>query len=179
MGTLLHRMACPEPGVSRHLIIDSSPSLTCLSHLSSDGRYAALKVSSAKYTDTAKDEIMLLMKARQFAHRTVVSRHGDPEMIEHQGARHVVSILDYFSTNGRYKNDSHVCMVLEPLGETLLNFLDRYRTRYGGHGELVGVPMNLVKVIAKQILMGLQYLHDECGLVHTDIKPENIRTHHL
>lgn len=37
-----------------------------------------------------------------------------------------------------------------------------------------GVPRALVKMIAKQILLGLQYLHDECDLVHTDIKPENI-----
>ncbi|KAF8480655.1 kinase-like domain-containing protein [Gautieria morchelliformis] len=143
-----------------------------LSH--DDGRYAALKVSSAKYSETAKDEISLLMKARQCAFKPVVSRHGDTEIVEHPGARHVVSLLDYFSTRGRSRNESHVCMVLEPLGETLLNFLDRYRTRYGGHGELAGVPMNLVKVIAKQVLMGLEYLHDECGLVHTDIKPENI-----
>ena len=25
-----------------------------------------------------------------------------------------------------------------------------------------------------QILLGLQYLHNECGVIHTDIKPENI-----
>jgi serine/threonine protein kinase len=32
----------------------------------------------------------------------------------------------------------------------------------------------LVKIIMKQVLFGLQYLHEECDLVHTDIKPENI-----
>jgi serine/threonine-protein kinase SRPK3 len=32
----------------------------------------------------------------------------------------------------------------------------------------------LVKLITKQTLLGLNYLHDECDLVHTDIKPENI-----
>lgn len=41
-----------------------------------------------------------------------------------------------------------------------------------------GVPRALVKVIAKQVLLGLEYLHDECDLVHTDIKPENIREFH-
>ena len=25
-----------------------------------------------------------------------------------------------------------------------------------------------------QILLGLHYLHTECGVIHTDIKPENI-----
>jgi serine/threonine protein kinase len=133
-------------------------------------------VSSAKYSDTAKDEISLLMRARRHALKEITTRHGNAEWVEHPGSKHVVSLLDYFSTRGRYRDDSHVCMVLDPLGETLLNLLDRYRSRYGGSGELSGIPMNVVKVIAKQVLMGLQYLHDECGLVHTDIKPENIRT---
>lgn len=32
----------------------------------------------------------------------------------------------------------------------------------------------LVKLIARQCLIGLVYIHDVCGLIHTDIKPENI-----
>jgi serine/threonine protein kinase len=65
-------------------------------------------------------------------------------------------------------------MVLEPLGENLLNLLDKCRSHYDSLVECGGIPLHLVKVIAKQVLMGLQFLHDECGLVHTDIKPENI-----
>lgn len=56
--------------------------------------------------------------------------------------------------------------MFEPLGENLLALIERNKKK--------GVPRPLVKVIAKQILLGLQYLHDECDLVHTDIKPENI-----
>ena len=37
-----------------------------------------------------------------------------------------------------------------------------------------GVPLPLVRQIAKQVLMGLEYLHDRCGVVHTDLKPENV-----
>lgn len=60
----------------------------------------------------------------------------------------------------------HVCIVFEPLGENLLALIERNKKS--------GVSPALVKVIAKQILLGLEYLHDECDLVHTDIKPENI-----
>lgn len=28
--------------------------------------------------------------------------------------------------------------------------------------------------MAKQILIGLHYLHDYCGIIHTDLKPENV-----
>ena len=31
-----------------------------------------------------------------------------------------------------------------------------------------------IKTIAKQILMGLQYMHDEMGIMHRDLKPDNI-----
>ena len=38
----------------------------------------------------------------------------------------------------------------------------------------LAVPPALVKSIAKQILQGMDYLHSECGLIHTDLKPENV-----
>jgi len=31
-----------------------------------------------------------------------------------------------------------------------------------------------IKTIMKQILIGLQYLHDEMGILHRDLKPDNI-----
>lgn len=37
-----------------------------------------------------------------------------------------------------------------------------------------GIPQHIVKRIAKQVLEGLDYLHRECGIVHTDLKPENV-----
>jgi serine/threonine-protein kinase SRPK3 len=37
-----------------------------------------------------------------------------------------------------------------------------------------GIPMPLVKQITKQVLLGLDYMHRECGIIHTDLKPENV-----
>jgi serine/threonine-protein kinase SRPK3 len=34
--------------------------------------------------------------------------------------------------------------------------------------------MPLVKQIAKQVLLGLDYMHRCCGVIHTDLKPENV-----
>nr|GAT49705.1 CMGC/SRPK protein kinase [Mycena chlorophos] len=112
-------------------------------------RHSALKVvkSAARYAETARDEIKLL--ARVAAASPL-----------HPGREHIVAFMDSFS------HDNHVCIVFEPLGENLLALIERHRRK--------GVPRALVKIIAKQILLGLQYLHDECDLVHTDLKPENI-----
>lgn len=41
-----------------------------------------------------------------------------------------------------------------------------HRARQGAKG----VPGSLVKSIAKQMLLGLQYLQDECDLAHKEIK---------
>lgn len=34
--------------------------------------------------------------------------------------------------------------------------------------------MPILRVLARQILLGLDYLHRNCKLIHTDLKPENV-----
>ena len=116
-------------------------------------KHVALKVvrSAAHYTETAIDEIKLLNK--------IVSAKPN-----HPGRKHVVSLLDSFEHIG--PNGKHVCMVFEVLGENLLGLIKRWNHR--------GIPMPLVKQITKQVLLGLDYLHRECGIIHTDLKPENV-----
>jgi serine/threonine-protein kinase SRPK3 len=117
------------------------------------GKHVALKVvrSAAHYTETAIDEIKLLNKVVQ----------ANPN---HPGRKYVVSLLDSFEHKG--PNGVHVCMVFEVLGENLLGLIKRWNHR--------GIPMPLVMQITKQVLLGLDYLHRECGIIHTDLKPENV-----
>ncbi|OAP60262.1 hypothetical protein AYL99_05264 [Fonsecaea erecta] len=124
-----------------------------LSRDTTTGKHVALKVvrSAAHYTETAIDEIKLLNKVVQ----------ANPN---HPGRRYVVSLLDSFEHKG--PNGVHVCMVFEVLGENLLGLIKRWNHR--------GIPMPLVKQITKQVLLGLDYLHRECGIIHTDLKPENV-----
>lgn len=124
-----------------------------LSRDTATGRHVALKVvrSAAHYTETAIDEIKLLNKVVQ----------ANPN---HPGRKYVVSLLDSFEHKG--PNGVHVCMVFEVLGENLLGLIKRWNHR--------GIPMPLVKQITKQVLLGLDYLHRECGIIHTDLKPENV-----
>jgi serine/threonine-protein kinase SRPK3 len=124
-----------------------------LSKDTQSGKHVALKVvrSAAHYTETAIDEIKLLNKVVQ----------ANPN---HPGRRYVVSLLDSFEHKGPH--GVHVCMVFEVLGENLLGLIKRWNHR--------GIPMPLVKQITKQVLLGLDYLHRECGIIHTDLKPENV-----
>ena len=57
-------------------------------------------------------------------------------------------------------------MVFEIMGVNLLEVIKKY--------EYKGVPIPLTRKIAKQCLIGLDFLHRMCNIIHTDLKPENV-----
>lgn len=60
--------------------------------------------------------------------------------------------------------------VFEKLGDNLLTLIKRYDYR--------GVPLDYVRSITQQMLVGLDYLHRERQIIHTDLKPENVLLEH-
>ncbi|PPQ84556.1 hypothetical protein CVT25_007638 [Psilocybe cyanescens] len=134
-------------------------------------RHVALKVvkSAPRYTETALDEIKLLQRLITSSTPPIAPSPSNPApppspAHTHPGRSHVISFLDHFRHKG--PNGIHVCMVFEVLGENLLGLIKRHQNK--------GVPMPLVRQIAKQILLGLDYMHRCCGVIHTDLKPENV-----
>jgi serine/threonine-protein kinase SRPK3 len=82
--------------------------------------------------------------------------------MEDQGG--VVKLVDHFKHTG--PNGTHVCMVFKYLGNNLLMLIKAYNYR--------GLPLHMVKQLAKGILIGLDYLHRKLSIIHTDLKPENV-----
>ena len=171
MATVFSEHADPEPGGrrnfgstffsrSRHLVLrDGANHSTCRLN-----RHVALKVvkSAPRYTETALDEIKLLQRLITSSTPPVQPTPENPNPAPspsqtHSGRSHVISFLDHFRHKG--PNGTHVCMVFEVLGENLLGLIKRHQNK--------GVPMHLVKQIAKQILLGLDYMHRCCGVIHT------------
>ncbi|KAL9106518.1 MAG: hypothetical protein Q9187_008548, partial [Circinaria calcarea] len=63
-------------------------------------------------------------------------------------------------------NGTHVCLVSKVLGHHLRAQACKFRQ--------LRLPVRVVKVVAKQLLEGLDFLHRECGIIHTDLQPKNI-----
>ncbi|KAJ3498192.1 hypothetical protein NLG97_g1311 [Lecanicillium saksenae] len=68
--------------------------------------------------------------------------------------------------NHKGPNGDHVCLVSDVLG----HHLDFQAAKY----EDGRLPVKAVKEIVRQLLTGLDFLHEECGVIHTDLKPTNI-----
>lgn len=125
-------------------------------------RHVAMKIvrSDKIYTEAALDEIKLLEKLRSESNNGSGGGGGG----QSEGSKHILNLLDSFFHRG--PNGKHVVMVFEVLGENLLALIRKYEHR--------GIPLVYVKQISKQLLLGLDYMHRKCGIIHTDIKPENI-----
>jgi serine/threonine-protein kinase SRPK3 len=73
-------------------------------------------------------------------------------------------MFDQFFHHGVY--GKHFVMAFEVLGKNLLSLIKKYDYR--------GIPLPIVRRLTKQLLLGLDYMHRVCGIIHTDLKPENV-----
>lgn len=137
--------------------------------------YVALKVqkSSQHYLDAAYDEVEILQELERFNNAPEWEESvreywkNQPEKIINgvtMGHSQVVQLLNSFIHHG--PNGRHFCMVFEIMGVTLLEIIKRY--------NYTGIPLPYVRIMAKQILIGLDFLSRMCNIIHTDLKPENV-----
>ncbi|CAH1435101.1 unnamed protein product [Lactuca virosa] len=74
--------------------------------------------------------------------------------------RHCVRFISSF----KYRN--HLCLVFESLHMNLREVLKKF-------GRNIGLKLTAVRAYAKQLFIALKHLRN-CGVLHTDIKPDNM-----
>ena len=139
------------------------------------GNYVAIKIQKAaqQYIDAAYDEVEILQELgkHNFDKEWIASlkeyykdEKDKLDDIEKTENSKVVQLLNSFIYHGQ--NGRHFCMVFEIVGVTLLELIKRYNYK--------GIPLPYIRIITKQILIGLDFLHRMCHIIHTDLKPENV-----
>ncbi|KAK8229406.1 kinase-like domain-containing protein [Phyllosticta capitalensis] len=109
-----------------------------------NGKYVVLKVSVRTHDDPRERDIL----------RTLAANTS-----QHPGSGHLVRLHDSFVIQGRY--GLHQCLVLDLLGERLQST--------GG----MRLPGKTAKRIAKEVLLGLDYLHSQ-DITHGDLHTANV-----
>ena len=79
----------------------------------------------------------------------------------HPGQNHVLRLLTHFRHEG--EEGTHVCLVFPVLGHHL-----GLQTAKFEQGR---IPVAVMKEVARQLLQGLDYLHRECGIIHSGQAP--------
>lgn len=122
----------------------------CADEKQADGQLVAMKVCKSKksVTEQAQDEVMLFEQMRP----------GGAS-----GSPFVVMMTDHFWHTG--PNGRHKCMTFEVMGENLLALVKHY--------NYDGLPLDLCRRLSRHTLKGLEYIHS-CGVIHTDVKLENV-----
>ena len=139
------------------------------------GNYVCIKIQKAaqQYIDAAYDEVEILQELanHNFDPAWIKSLKeyfkDDPERLKDLDKvenTKIVQLLNSFIYHGQ--NGRHFCMVFEIVGVTLLELIKRYNYK--------GIPLPYIRIITKQILIGLDFLHRICHIIHTDLKPENV-----
>ena len=137
--------------------------------------YVAIKIQKSAQTNinAAYDEVEILTEIEKHINdkdwisslnkywegNSEILKKGNPK--DHTQILHLLNSFIYHGQNGK-----HFCLVFEIMGMSLADIIKKFNYK--------GIPLPYVRIITKQILIGLDYLHRFCGIIHTDLKPENI-----
>jgi serine/threonine-protein kinase SRPK3 len=123
----------------------------------STSSYVALKISKSAnfYSNAAASEMEILTGIYSKLAEYYPNTGFNP---------HFITLQRSFTHRG--PNGRHLCMVFEVLGANLLEMIKLH--------EYKGLPIDICRSVIKQMLSALDFLHRICGVIHTDLKPENV-----
>lgn len=133
----------------------------CTVWLAKDSTYTLLRKLANSFFRTGKAVALKIIAASAGKTELENLLRIQNNTSQHPGRQHIPELLDHFQHQG--SNGSHCCLVFELLGENLRTFARRLFSRNR-------LPPTLHKMIAKQLISALDFLHKECYFVHTGIQ---------
>ena len=109
-------------------------------------RYVAVKILSAHAIE---------VQGRLANELEILQHINSNDTKAHPGRNHLSTLLDHFTVMDHH--GPHLCLVFEVSGA--------FNGPIYNPGRTLSVP--LVKNIARQLLFALDFLHRECGIIHT------------
>lgn len=134
-----------RPGLSTHSHPYSSED-------SGNRKYVTIKIN----VNTLSDDYL---KGRRAIAQKLFSANPN-----HVGYTHIRFMLDTFKVKG--KHGDHLCIVYDVLREPIDICMEKFPGRR--------FSCEKIRILLPALLTGLDYLHSECGVVHTDLKADNI-----
>ncbi|KLJ08631.1 hypothetical protein EMPG_15920 [Blastomyces silverae] len=134
-------------------------------------RYQILVKVGWGTSSTSEPEEAVALKISNASTQADINRHREIEQHiatvrpPHDGRAILRTFSECFETTGP-EGGKHLCMAYEPMREPFWLFRRRFRDRL--------IPLPLLKTYIRILLVGLDYLHTECKIVHTDLKLDNI-----
>ncbi|OJD10766.1 CMGC/SRPK protein kinase [Emergomyces pasteurianus Ep9510] len=117
-----------------------------------ESKYVSLKISTAEYS-TRNNEINIYKQLDSAASQT-----------DHFGKTLYRQLYGFFKITAPH-GTTHTCLVQQPLGQSMDQYLDLRRSRL--------LSTDLLKPMLRNLLIGLDFVH-VAGVVHTDIQSKNL-----
>ncbi|KAH8765114.1 putative serine/threonine-protein kinase, partial [Hyaloscypha sp. PMI_1271] len=121
-------------------------------------KYVAIKICTC---NSAKEE--------DIRHELDMTTHLSSANSEHHGRAVIATAIESFGLHSP-TGSTHLSLVFEPMREPLWLF----RRRVTGEDKVTRLLMPLIKTFLQILLEGVDYLHSECHVIHTDLKLDNI-----
>ena len=84
----------------------------------------------------------------------------------------IIQLLNYFIFEGENSEEKFFCNIYEITGITLQNLLNKFLKKNKNRGG--GIPLPYVRIIAREILIGLDFIHSFGEVIHSNLNMDNI-----
>ena len=86
----------------------------------------------------------------------------------------IIQLLNYFIFEGENSEEKFLCNIYEITGITLQNLLNKFLKKNKNRGGGGGILLPYVRIIAREILIGLDFIHSFGEVIHSNLNMDNI-----